>query len=181
MQAKVEETLMELIIQEYSIKVILMSLFYFWFTLEAPAHAADPESVAGEDVFLHMGVVIEIIKNTVRSLPNQRRTPELEALNEKMQILKSYLPHPEILDKLVPKNIEEQTRHINTSINTLINECIKQNFHLEAIMVVLFSQWMRLSVFFGISESEWQKMDYYLPDILKAVRNYLCSIGTPVE
>ena len=108
MQAKVEETLMELIIQEYSIKVILMSLFYFWFTLEAPAHAADPESVAGEDVFLHMGVVIEIIKNTVRSLPNQRRTPEIEALNEKMQILKSYLPHPEILDKLVPENIENK-------------------------------------------------------------------------
>jgi len=40
---------------------------------------------------------------------------------------------------------------------------------------------MRLSVFFGISESEGQKMDYYLPDILKAVRNYLRSIGTPVE
>lgn len=178
-QTMVEKTLIELITQNYSIKAILMSLFYFWFTLEASAHVVGPRAiegdVEGEDVFSHMGAIIEIIKNTVRSLPNQKRTPEISALNEKMQTLKSYLPDPQTLDKLVPKNIKEQAIHINTSIHGLINECIKQKFYLEAITVVLFSHWMRLSVFFGVSEQEWQKMDYYLPDILEAVRSYLSS------
>ena len=176
-QARIEKTLIELVMQKYSIKIMLMSLFYFWFTLEAPLYAADLGAVEGEDVFLHMSVIIDLIKKTVRSLPNQIRAPEVEALNEKMQILKSYLPDPEILDKTLPENIKEQTIHINTSIHTLISECINQSFHLEAITIALFSQWMRLSVFFGISESEWQKMDHYFPDILIAVRKHLHSIG----
>ena len=34
-QADIEKTLIGLITQGHSIKIILMSLFYFWFTLEA--------------------------------------------------------------------------------------------------------------------------------------------------
>ena len=175
-QASIEKTLIELIMQKYSIKTILMSLFYFWFTLEAPLYAADPESIDGEDAFLHMGAIIDLVKNTVKSLPNPELTPEIKALNEKMQLLKSYLPNPEVLDKEVPENIEQQTTHINTAIHSVTSKFIKQDIHLEAITIVLFSHWMRLSVFFGVSESDWQKMDYYFPDILKAVRNYLFSI-----
>ena len=175
-QAGIEKTLIELIMGKYSIKIILMSLFYFWFTLEAPLHAADPESIDGEDAFLYMGAVIDLVKNTVKSLPNPKLTPEIKALNEKMQLLKSYLPNPEVLDKAVPENIEQQTTHINTTIHSVTSEFIKKNIHLEAITISLFSHWMRFSVFFGVSESDWQKMDYYLPDILKAVRNYLHSI-----
>lgn len=174
-QAGIEKTLIELIMQKYSIKIILMSLFYFWFTLEAPLYAADPESIDGEDV-LHMGAVIDLIKNTVRSLPTPKLTPEIKALNEKMQRLKSYLPDPESLDKEVPENIEQQTAHINTMIHSVTTEFIKQGTHIEAITIVLFSHWMRFSVFFGVSESDWQKMDYYLPSILKAVRNYLHTL-----
>lgn len=90
-----------------------------------------------------------------------------------MQLLKSYLPHPEILDKVVPEDIEQQTMHINTAIHSVTSEFIKQNMHLEAITISLFSHWMRFSVFFGVSESAWQKMDFYFADILKVVRNYL--------
>lgn len=172
-KANIEKTLIELIMQKNSIKIILMSLFYFWFTLEAPLHAADPESVDGQDAFSHMSAVIDLVKNTVRSLPNPKLTPEIKALNEKIQLLKSYLPHPEVLDKAVPENIKQQTTHINTAIHSVTSELIKQDIHLEAITIALFSHWMRLSVFFGVSESDWQKMDYYLPAILKSVRNYL--------
>jgi hypothetical protein len=173
-QADIEKTVIELIMQKYSVKIILMSLFYFWFTLEAPLHAPDHESINNEDAFLHMGTVIDLVKNTVQSLPNPKLTPEIKALNEKMQLLKRYLPHPEELDK-PPENLEQQTVHINTTLHSLIN-FIHQNIHLEAMSIVLFSHWMRLSVFFGVSESAWQKMDYYLPDILKAVRNNLFTI-----
>jgi hypothetical protein len=175
-QAGIEKTLIELIMQKYSLKIILMSIFYFWFTLEAPLYATDPESIDGEDALLHMGAVIDIVKNTVRSLPTPKLTSEIKALNEKMQRLKSYLPDPKVLDKEVPENIEQQTAHINKMIHSVTSEFIKQDIHLEAITIVLFSHWMRFSVFFGVSESDWQKMDYYLPSILKAVRNYLHTL-----
>jgi hypothetical protein len=173
--AIIEKKLIELMMQKYSIKIMLMSLFYFWFTLEAPLHMTDPESIDNKDAFLHMAAVIEIIKNTIRSFPNPKLTPEIKALNEKMQLLKSHLPHPEELDK-APENIEQQTAHINATIHSITSEILKQDIHLEAVAIALFSHWMRLSVFFGVSESDWQKMDYYLSDIMKAVRGYLRSI-----
>ena len=123
-----------------------------------------------------MGAIIALIKNTAQSLPDPKLTPEIKTLNEKIQRLKSYLPNPEILDKEVPEDIKQQTAHINTAIHSVTSEFIKQDIHLEAITIALFRHWMRLSIFFGISESDWQKMDYYFSDILKAVRNYLSSI-----
>jgi hypothetical protein len=76
----------------------------------------------------------------------------------------------------MPDNIKQQTTQVNTAIHAVTCEFIKQNISLEAITIALFRHWMRFSVFFGISESDWQKMDYYFSNILKAVRNYLLSI-----
>ena len=123
-----------------------------------------------------MGAIIALVKNTAQSLPPPQLTPEIKTLNEKMQLLKSYLPSPEMLDQAVPKDIQQQTLRINTAIHSVTSEFIQQNIHPEVITMALFSYWMRLSVFFGVSESDWQKMDYYFSDILKAVRNYLSSI-----
>jgi uncharacterized circularly permuted ATP-grasp superfamily protein len=35
---------------------------------------------------------------------------------------------------------------------------------------------MRFSVFGGVSEQEWQKMDYYIKEIAEALRSYLREI-----
>jgi hypothetical protein len=171
-QAGIEKVLIELLTQGYAIKIIIMSVFYFWFTLETSLHGIHAESAQHEDAFLHMGDIIDLVKKTVRSLPKPNLTPENRALNEKMQLLKRYLPRPEDLDK-PPENIEQQTAYINATSHSVISEFIQQNIHLEAITIVLFSRWMRLAVFFGVSESDWQKMDYYLPNILKAARSHL--------
>lgn len=82
-QAGIEKTIVELVMQKYSVKVILMSLFYFWFILEAPLHTDNPQLTDNEDAFSHMGVIIDLIKNTVASLPEPTFTPEIKALNEK--------------------------------------------------------------------------------------------------
>lgn len=176
-KAGIEKTLIELMAKKYSIKIMLMSLFYFWYLLEAPLYAADPKSVNGEDSFLHMIAIIDIVKRTAKSLPNPQLTPEIRALNKKMQQLKSHLPSPETLDTEIPENLEQQTAHINTAIHTVTSEFLKQDIHLEAISISLFSHWLRLSVFFGVSESNWQKMDYYFSDMMKAVRHYLKTVN----
>ena len=175
--AGIEKTLIELMAKKYSIKIMLMSLFYFWYVLEAPLYADDPKSINGEDSFLHMEAIIDIVKNTAISLPNPPLSPEIKALNEKMQKLKSHLPDPEALDREVPENLEQQTADINATIHSVTSEFLEQDIHLEAITISLFSHWLRLSVFFGVSESDWQKRDYYFSDIMEAVRNYLATVN----
>ena len=93
-----------------------------------------------------------------------------------MQLLKCYLPHPEILDHVSQDNVRQHTAEVNGTIHSLTCDYITQGISIEAITNSLFSHWLRLSVFFGISENEWQKMDYYLPNILKVVRQYLTAI-----
>lgn len=171
--AGIEKTLIELLNQELEVKIVLMSVFYFWFTLEAPLHAGAPESTENENPIAHMQPIIELVKKTVELLPTPELSPEIRALNKKMQLLKSYLPRPEILDNVSQENVKRHTEQVNQAIHSLICDYIKQDIHIEAITNSLFSHWLRLSVFFGASESEWQKMDYYLPEILIAVRKYL--------
>lgn len=175
-KAGIEGRLVELLNEDIEPKIILMSLFYFWFRLEAPLNGANIDTIDKVDVFSHMARIIPLVINTAQSLPKPELTPEIKALNEKMQELKKHLSDPEHLDKLSQVSREtavKQTEHVNEAVHTLTCDYIKQNFHPDSITNVLFSQWLRFSVFFGVPESDWQKMDYYLPEILTAVRNYL--------
>ena len=173
--AGIEKTLMELITQRYEIKIILMSLFYFWFTLEAPINGASKQTLDETDPFHHMLPIIDLVKSTTHSLPKPELSEEIRALNDSMQQLKKHLTHPEKLDNLPQEIALVQTEAVNTAIHTITCDFLKKNMRIESITNALFSHWLRFSVFFGVSESEWQKMDYYLVEILKAVRCYLAS------
>lgn len=83
---------------------------------------------------------------------------------------------PEDLDRVPQDLVEHQSAKVNTAIHTLTSDYLKQNYHPEIIANVLFSGWLRLSVFYGVSEKEWQKMDHYLVEILTAVRSYIKTI-----
>lgn len=171
-----EKELIELMSQGCPIKIILMSLFFFWFMLEAPLHAENHEDMNEEDPFLHMGNIIELVKKTVRALPEPKLTPEIQVLNQKMQQLKKFIPDPESLDKVPQENIEEETAKVNTAIHTIISDYLKQGIHPEIVANALFGHWLRLSVFFGVSESDWQKMDYFFKEIIEETRRYLSKI-----
>ncbi len=172
-KAGIEKALIELMNQGCAIKIIVMSLFYFWFILEAPLHAKNPEIINKEDPFLHMGKIIELVKKTVSKLPEPELNPEIRALNQKMQQLKKYLPDPESLDRVATEKVQEETNKVNTMIHTMTSDYLKKKIHPEAVANALFSHWLRLSVFFGVAEKDWQKMDYYFPKIMEAIRHYL--------
>ena len=65
---------------------------------------------------------------------------------------------------------------LKLSITPISDTYLTQDYHPEIVANVLFNQWLRLSVFYGVSEKEWQKMDYYFVKILAAVRSYLPTI-----
>ena len=120
--------------------------------------------------------IINLVRKKAQTLPEPNLTSEIRALNEKMQKLKQYLPIPEKLDEVSPEQAAQQTPQVNTAIHTVTSEYLQQNIHPEAVANALFCHWLRLSVFFGISEKDWQKIDYYIMDILGAVKHYLSTI-----
>lgn len=175
-QAGIEKLLIELMAEGMAVKVVLMSIFYFWFTLDAPLRVEDPAVFDDYSPFDEMGNIIDLVKTTARALPEPKLSSELKMLNEKMQALKTSLPDPASLDEVDQDTVAYQSKKVNTAIHTLTSNYLKQDYHVEVIANVLFSQWMHLSVFYGVSESDWQKMDYYLVEILTAVRNYIPTI-----
>jgi len=174
--AGLEKLLIEMIMEKMEIKIILMSLFYFWFTLDAPLRGVKPEWLEGYSPFDEMINIIALVKKIVQSLPEPEWSPDIKELNAKMELLKTHLPHPASFDEVPQNKVEEQSVKVNTAIHTLTSDYLKQGHHPEVIANILFSQWLRLSAFYGVSENAWQKMDHYFVEILTAVRNYLPTI-----
>lgn len=175
-QAELEKLFVELISEHMEIKVLYMSIFYFWFTLDAPLRGIPYESLNKLSPFEEIGNIISLIRKTTFELPDPEFSPNVKILNSKMQSLKSKLPAHEDLDNVPQDHVEYQSTRVNTAIHTLTSDYLKQNYHPEVIANVLFSQWLRLSVLYGVSEQEWQKMNHYFVEILNAVRNYIPTI-----
>ena len=175
-QAGLEKLLIELMMENMAIKVLLMSLFYFWFTLDAPLRVAEPALLDDYSPFDEMENIIHLVKATTLALPYPELSSELKLLNAKMQSLKSYFSDPASFDEVPQDQIAQQSDRVNTAIHTLTSSYLKQGYHPEIIANVLFSQWLRLSVFYGVSESDWQKMDHYFVEILTAVRQYITTL-----
>lgn len=144
--------------------------------LDAPLRGIPRESLDKLSPFEELGNIINLIRKTTFELPDPEFSSNLKMLNSKMESLKSNLPHPEDLDNVPQDQVQHQSTRVNTAIHTLTSDYLKQDYHPEIVANVLFSQWLRLSVFYGISEKEWQKTDYYLPEILAAVRHYIPKI-----
>jgi hypothetical protein len=175
-KAGLEKLVIELIAEHMEIKVIYMSLFYFWFTLDVPLRGIPCESLDKLSPFEELENIISLIRKTTFKLPDPEFSSDLKMLNSKMQSLKLNLPNPEDLDNVPEDQVEYQSIRVNTAIHTLTSDYLKQDYHPEVISNVLFSQWLRLSVLYGVSEKEWQKMDHYFVEILAAVRNYIPTI-----
>lgn len=175
-QAGLEKLVVELILEHMEIKILYMSIFYFWFTLDAPLRGILYESLNKLSPFEEMGNIITLIRKTTFELSDPEFSSNLQMLNSKMQSLKSNLPDPEELDNVPEDQVEYQSTRVNTAIHILTSDYLKQDYHPEVIANVLFSQWLRLSVLYGVSEQEWQKMNHYFVEILNAVRNYIPTI-----
>lgn len=171
-----EKVLMDFLAQGYAIKIILMSVFYFWFRLEASFCTENAKAIDKEIPFVHMGSIIELVKKTASALPQPTLTPELQALVKKREELKRYFPDPESLDTVPHEKVAKETAQVNTAIYTIIENYMKSDINPEAIANALFCHWLRFSIFFGVSENEWQKMDYYLVDLLKVVKDHITKI-----
>lgn len=170
--ADIEKTLIELLSTSSPVKVVLFGVYYFWFTLAVPMY--NPK-LKIDNPLSYMTDMIMLVRSKVKSLPDPKFSTDVKTLNEKMQQLKAYLPHPAQLDVVNPALIQEQTERVNTAIHTISSKYLEENVHPELVANALFSHWLHLSVFFGVSEKEWQKTDYYSAEILQEVKHYFAK------
>lgn len=96
---EIENELMRLVSQGSAIKILLMSVFYFWFDMVL-SFIDEGKEVCREETFSHMSAIIDIVKDVIFKKPTPILSPEIIKLNKKMQQLKGYIPDPESLDKV---------------------------------------------------------------------------------
>lgn len=171
--ADIEKTVIELLGQGCPIKVVLFSVYYFWFTLAVPIYNS---KLKIDNPLMYMTDMIMLVKSKAKSLPEPSFSSDIKSLNDKMQQLKSFLPSPEQLDTVDTANIQKNTEVVNYAIHTVSSNYLEKNYHPELVANALFSIWLRMSVFFGVSEKEWQKMDYYIVEILHEVKQYFAEL-----
>jgi len=177
--ATIEKEIINLVMEHTAIKLILASLFYFWITLEAPLCGVNEKALDNWSMQLPeaMDRIINVIKTTLKNLPNHKPTADMKRLGEKLNTIKSLIPDSEIDRKLLPNELVMQATMVNTRMHTAIADFLKQSFHPEIIANVLLNYWIRTSTINShVPESYHQKIEYYFDDIKKAVREYIPTI-----
>lgn len=124
-QAGIEKLLIELMAEGMAVKVVLMSVFYFWFTLDAPLRVDDPAIFDDYSPLEEMGNIIDLVKTTASALPEPTLSSALKSLNAKMQTLKSNLPNPASFDDVPQDTVAYQSNKVNTAIHTLTSHYFK--------------------------------------------------------
>ena len=121
-KAGLEKLLIELIAEHMEVKVIYMSLFYFWFTLDAPLRGIPSKSLNKLSPFEELKNIVSLIKKTTFELPDPEFSSNLKMLNSKMQRLKANLPTSEDLDNVPEDQVKCQSTKVNTAIHTLTSD-----------------------------------------------------------
>lgn len=177
--AALEKDVMDLVMEHITIKMIFASLFYFWITLEAPLCGVSEKALDNWSMPLPEAIdrIINVIKTTLKNLPDHKPTIDMKKLGEKLNTVKSLIPDSEINRKLLPDELIMQATVVNTRIHTTIADFFKQSFHPGIIANVLLNYWIRASTINShVPESYHQKIEHYFDDIGKAVREYIPTI-----
>lgn len=145
--ATLEKAIIDLIQEGMAVKLIILSLFYFWIILEAPTRGVSQKEIDNWSLSLPeaMGDIIQLIRTIVNGLPMHQPMPELKQLGSKLNLIKSFIP-PESFDwELSHQELVKQTTRVNTCIHTTTSDLLTQSFHPEIVANVLFADWLRLS------------------------------------
>lgn len=175
--AEVAKCINDLIMEKMPIRVIYLSLFYFWLQLEAPLrNVSEREADQPIDIKEAIEKIIRVIRETVDKLPRYNPSSEMQKLGESINDLKSYLSD-DTMDHLSPDEITKITVNVNTRIHTITSNLLKLSFHPEIIANVLFGHWLRVSTLQAyIPEEYYQKMEFYFSEIIEAARSQVPGI-----
>ena len=176
----IEKVLHNLIMEKIPCKIIVLSLFHFWITLEAPMRGVKNDSSDNLPPYKEGAIleIIEIIVKMLKKLPQYNETKSKKDLGKVINSLKSKMSADELdnvnlpLDELITK-----TTRVNEKIYGNICELLKKSFHPVIIANVLFGNWVRLSTIGNnVPEESYQKIEYYFIKIIEEVRKHIPNL-----
>ncbi len=176
----IEKVLHNLIMEKIPCKIIVLSLFHFWITLEAPMRGVKNDSSDNLPPYKEGAIleIIEIIVKMLKKLPQYNETKSKKNLGKVINSLKSKMSADELdnvnlpLDELIAK-----TTRVNEKIYGNICELLKKSFHPVIIANVLFGNWVRLSTIGNnVPEESYQKIEYYFIEIIEEVRKHIPNL-----
>jgi hypothetical protein len=173
--AALEKTVIRLLEVGMPHKMIFMSLFFFWLTLEAPMRGISQRQLDRCAMFPETAfAIIEVVKAKTNVLPDYQPTKEMKALGGKINALKSLVPDEDIDRELPHDELVYCSNQVNTLIHTVTSYLLMESFHPEIISNVMFGYWLRLSTLHaGVSEEFYQKIEHYFNEVHQAVREHL--------
>ncbi len=179
--SNLEQTVMELVLNDVSPSILENSLFYFWIRLTTWNHGF------GEKIFESwtsnmetiMKSIADFILKAEKEIKDNGPTILMEELGQKVQILRKYV-NDMYKDNLSRVELKRQTKKAMRSISSLVNDFMEQELHPVLVEKALLYYWFRMSVLReNVSESFFQKMErnwdivfnhiYKVVDNLKAV------------
>ena len=174
----IKKEIITLALEGKSTRIMMMSLYYFWFNLEALFHSIDITEIENYSPLDDMKKITDVILKTILALPKPVHSKEQVMLADQMNFMMSQLPDDEMRESRDKETISDNAMQINTRIHTITSHFIQNdNVHPEVIANVLFSNWIRLSIL-NERESEFlfQDIDYYFKDVITNVRKSIPSL-----
>ena len=176
-QATLEKCCIELLTQGRAVKILLLTVFQYWFMLDGPRNGFSKEDFEHFSPVSMMNDFIPLIKEVSDSLPEPELSDNIHQLNEHIEALKVHLPAPDELEKVSEADKLPHTLAIDGAIRDCLGNLAGRNIAIDILAMILFNQWLRLSIFFGVSEKDWQKLDFYFAEILSAARGRLAELA----
>ena len=178
--ASIEKVLHNLIMEEIPCKIITLSLFHFWITLEAPMRGVKNDSSDNLPPYKERAIleIIDIIVKMLKKLPQYSETKTKKDLGKVINSLKSKMSVDELDNVNLPRNeLIAKTTRVNEKIYGNICELLKKSFHPVIIANVLFGNWVRLSTIANnMPEESYQKIEYYFTEIIEEVRKHIPNL-----
>jgi hypothetical protein len=174
-----QQTVNSLIMSDIPIKIIFMSLFYFWFKLEADMQRVSDTKINAKlknpDVLLKE--TIALIKSIVDSYEDNLQSSQMQTLGQNIDMLKLLITDDMIDCKLPYDELKEKTEKVNLCIVGVIKGFLDQSYNPEIIANVLFNNWLRFSAFnSSITEKYYQKIEYYFEEVTVALRAHIFKV-----
>ena len=161
-------------------KIIVLSLFHFWITLEAPMRGVKNDSSGNLPAYKEKAIleIIDIIVKMLKKLPKYNETKTKEDLGKVINSLKSEMSVHELDNVNLSRNeLIAKTARVNEKIYGTTCELLKKSFHPVIIANVLFGNWVRLSTIGNnMPEESYQKIEYYFTEIIKEVRKHIPNL-----
>lgn len=175
-----EAMVMKFILDGLSIRAVIMSLYYFWFILEAPLYQLEvndlPEHISILDSFSALAGRVQLHLST---LPNPPHDEDYQALAFHFDELKPFLAtshthQQDIYSREAPPAQDIET--INQTIHQITSELLLQDIHPQIIGALLCLNWLRLSTLIEqVPEAYYQKIDYYFEEMIQTLREGMVS------